>query len=602
MLHVPTDLARHAIEVRAQPPQTQWSLSALRDVIRWRRSTIALCLVAALVPAIIYVAVSPSMYTATAVLMTDTKRSPAYGADGAPDTSVDMVVVESQVETLKSDKIALAVIDKLRLWEDPEFVGKGPTLWSYVMGLFNKSSTSPTRTQDIKRQIAVGNFKKGLQVQRAGRSYVSEIDFTSLDPVKAANIANAIAQAYIVDQLSAKLQIAQRSSDWIQNRLAELRQKATDTAKAVSDFESANGGPSAADGKPASGLPAARAAGQLRELATAAQSARTAYETFLSRYTQSVQIQQQSFPITEARVLAEAEPPLSKSAPKTTLILLLAAVAGGALGLVVAFLREHMQRLVRTPRQLERELGVRVVGFLPSVKRRLSLLPRGGPLHLIEEHKSTPVFGGARPLSLAGESIRGMKVALDRNGGGHAALVGVSSPLPGSGKTTLAYNLALLAARSGGRTLLIDGDLRRSTLTRSIASRQEHGLPSFLAGKADFPTCIVEHADNLHFLGAIATDEPRHPAEVLGCPAMASALDGLRQTYDYIVIDLPPLLSCVDVRASAPLISSFIIALEWGRTSTDDLDRALASCDIVVERLLGVAINKVAAGEMARRY
>ena len=102
MLHVPTDLARHAIEIRSQPSQAHWSLAALRDVIRWRRSTIIWSVIAVLVPAVIYLAAASPMYTATAVLMTDTKRSPAYGADGAADTSVDMVVVESQVETLKS--------------------------------------------------------------------------------------------------------------------------------------------------------------------------------------------------------------------------------------------------------------------------------------------------------------------------------------------------------------------------------------------------------------------------------------------------------------------------------------------------------------------
>jgi polysaccharide biosynthesis transport protein len=600
MLHVPTDLARHAIEIRSQPSQAQWSLGALRDVIRWRRSTIFLSIVAVLVPAIIYVATASPMYTATAVLMTDTKRSPAYGADGAADTSVDMVVVESQVETLKSDKIALAVIDKLRLWEDPEFVGKGPTLWSYVMGLLRPSGTKRSATQDVKRQIAAGNFKKALQVQRAGRSYVSEISFTSLDPEKAAAIANAIAQAYIVDQLSAKLQVAQRSSDWVENRVGELRQRASDAAKAVAEYKSANG--ITGDNTSPNDQVAESGQQRLRELEAAEQSARTVYETFLNRYTQSVQMQQQSFPVTEARVLAEAVPPLSKSAPKTNLILLLAAVAGASLGLVAAFTREQLERLVRTPRQLERELGVRVIGFLPTVRR--PLLSRGGPLHLIDDAKSALPFGRLRPLSQAGEGVRGIKVAIDRHGGGSQALVvGISSPHPGTGKTTLAYNLALLAARCGNRTLLIDGDLRRSTLTRSLAPQHEHGIVSLLAGKADPSSCIVAHADNLHFLGGLpAPDAGGHPSDALASPAMASTLDEMRHAYDYVFVDLPPLLNCVDVRASAPMIGAFILALEWGRTSLDDLDRALASCDIVVERLLGVAVNKVAVAEMARRY
>ncbi len=350
--------------------------------------------------------------------------------------------------------------------------------------------------------------------------------------------------------------------------------------------------------------PAAEAVEQrLRELDAAAQSARTVYETFLNRYAQSIQIQQQSFPVTEARVLAEAVPPLSKSAPKTSLILLLAVVAGASLGLVAAFTREQLERLVRTPRQLEHELGVRVIGFLPSVRRRRSLLSRGGPLHLIDESKPGSSSTRLRPLAMAGEGVRGMKVAIDRHGGGSQALVvGISSPHPGTGKTTLAYNLALLAARCGNRTLLIDGDLRRATLTRSIAPQHEHGITSLLSGKAEPSSCIVTHAANLHFLGAVPAPDAGHPSEALASLAMSSALDGLRHAYDYIIIDLPPLLNCVDVRASAPIIGAFILALEWGRTSVDDVDRALASCDIVVERLLGVAVNKVAITEMARRY
>lgn len=603
MLHVPTDLARHAIEIRGKAPELQWSLSDVRDVLRWRRPLIVAAVASVVAAALVYVAVAPAKYTATAVLMTDTKRSPAYGGSEAPDTSVDMVVVESQVETLKSDKIALAVIDKLGLANDPEFVPDRPPPWAFIINLFNFSGASRPKTGDVKRQVAAANFKRALDVERAGRSYVSEISFTSKDPDKAAAIANAIAEAYIVDQLSAKLQIAQRSSDWVEKRVAELRQRASDAARSLAEFKAANGVPEAAV-NPDGGFSEPVLGRRLRELEAAAQSARSTYDTFLSRSTQSTQIEQQAFPVTEARVLAEASPPLSKSAPKTSLIVVLAFVAGGALGIVGAFAREYAERVVRAPRQLERELRVRVLGAIPRIRR--PLLSRGGQLHLVEAHKS-PSSGRARPISLAGESLRGMKVALDRSAKGQAAsagghVIGVTSPRRSAGKTTLAYNLALLAARGGGRTLLIDADLRRAALTRSLAPKHGAGLAALIGGQADFSECIVEHRPLLDFVGEASGSGTAHPSELLGSDAMAAAVERLRKVYDYIILDLPPLLDCVDVRASAPAIAVFVLVTEWGRTSVEDLDRALASCDVVVERLLGIAINKVAPAEFGRRH
>jgi succinoglycan biosynthesis transport protein ExoP len=601
MLHVPADLARHAIELRGQPQSAHWSLSDIRDVLRWRRKLIVGAAAAVLVPALIYVATAPQMFTAMAVLMMDTKRAPAYGSAATPDSSVDMVVVESQNETLKSDKIALAVVDKLALWEDPEFVPNRPSVMGYIMGLFRGGGPKGPKPADVKRQIAVGNLKKGLEVERAGRSYISVISFTSTDPAKSARIANAISEAYIADQLSARLQIAQRTSDWVEGRVSELNERSREATKALADFKATNG---------LSGTSAVSAVGngarsvtelRLRELEAAARSANTTYETFLNRYTQSVQIQQQAFPMTEARVLAEAMPPLSKSKPKTALILALAVIAGGTLGLVGAFAREYGDRLVRSPRQLERALRVRVLGAIPRTGRR-ALLSRGAPLPLIDANTPSAWSGKGRPLALAGESLRGIKVALERAASDQGRVIGITSPYDGAGKSVLAYNLALLVAQGGGRTVLIDADLRRATLTRSLAARGQPDLCALVAGRTEAAECLVEHRPMLHVLAGATGPVPTHPADILGSAAMAATVDRLRKTHDYVIVDLPPLLDCVDVRASAPMIGQFIVVTEWGKTRIEDLDRALASSDAVVERLLGVVINKVAPAEFELRH
>jgi capsular exopolysaccharide synthesis family protein len=589
MLHIPTDVARHALEVR-RLPSMQWSLDSIFNVIRWRKWLIIWPVIIAGILAMTYCTMTDPKYTATTVMVTDTKRSPS---EGQADGGVDMVVVESQNEVLQSDKIALAVIDKLKLWDDPEFIG--PNLMSQIIAVLKQSGPRPPMPLEVKRQIAVGRFKKALSVKRAGRSYVSEISFTSTDKKKAADIANAIAEAYIADQLSAKLQIAERSNAWIEARIKKLRDQAGASAQAVADFRTKNkisidNNRYAQDPE----RPLTPVEQELRDLEAKAQSDKTIYETFTNRYTQSEQIQQQSFPVTEARVLAEAQPPLSKSEPKTSLILFLALCAGGTIGVIAAFAREALQRPIRGPRQLESELGLRVLGVVPNVPRRPSLLSRGGPLRLIDQARHS-LFSHAHPHTTASESIRGVKIAIDRAAGGEhgqGRMVGISSPRPGAGKTTLAYNLAVLSARCGRRTLLIDADLRNPTLTRSLAPNHPNGLSTLLNGNAEFGECVTEPIPQLHFIGEASSEAGAHPSDLLSSTAMTATLARLRQMYDYIIIDLPSLLDHVDVRASASLINAFVIVTEWRKTSITDLDAALASCDLVVERLVGVTINK----------
>jgi polysaccharide biosynthesis transport protein len=602
MLHVPFDVARHTIEHRNHPFQPQLSPAMIRDVLRWRRSIIIACVLGAVGLAVLYLLVAPQKFTATAVLMLDTKRAPS---EEASNDSVDAIVVDSQVEVLRSDKIALAVVDKLGLWNDPEFVG--PDLVGRIFAALSPSGPQPQpKSTDVLRQIASGRLERGLDVERAGRSYVADVSFTSHDRETSALIANAAAQAYIDDQLTARLQIAQRSTDWLQNRLKELREQALAAANAVKAFGSKvdTGGNDAQTRQPP--LPGSDTAdGQaLRELEAKARSAAAIHQSFLEQYTQRMQIREQSLPVTNARVIAEAVPPLAKSAPKDGLVVLLALFAGGTLGLIGAFWCEFVERLVRTPRQLERELGVRSLGLLPRVKQRRLMRMGGRPLDLLESSKGSSIIPDYRPLSLAGETVRGMKVALDRSrstGGNSGQLLGILSPRRGAGRTTLAYNLALLTARCGGRTLLIDGDLRKPTLTRTLAHSRHNGLPSLLTGDAEANDCVTEHRPRLDFLGGFSRTPVSHPSEILGSAAMTTLLGAARQSYDYIVVDLPSLLDCVDVQAVAPLIQSYILVAEWGQTTVNDLDRALASCDIVVERLVGVVINRISVSEMQRQ-
>jgi len=560
----------------------RWPLSALVDAVRWRRSMVLAWVALALGMALVYLAITPASYTATATLLTDTKRSPPSPTESAPDTGVDTAVVDSQVELIRSDRIALAVIDKLHLADDPEFNGEGGSSWlGWLTG--GGSGTGPLAREELRRQNALGNFKRALRVVRVGRSYVTAISFTSLDRGKAAAAANAVAQAYITDQLSAKIETTQRAGDWMEQRIKQLHKKTTDAAKAIEEFKSRS---SSID--PNANTASGR---DLEELSAALTKAR-ADETLLNRLSQL--IQQQSFVVPEARVVGEAAPPLQKSAPKTLLVLLLAVLSGGALGLTTAVAREHLERLVRTPAQLAVELGIRSLGVVPVVEPPLGLLSprrRRGPLVVVDRSPGTSRRGSSRQIALATETLKAVRLAIAQSARREkGVVVGLVSALPGEGKTTLAYNLAVLAAQGYRRVLLIDGNLHQPTLTHYLAPDGAKGLMAVLGKEADLAHSVTA-IDGFEFLG-----EPQgaaaHAADLLSSPAMQNLIDAARHAYDYVIVDLPAMLHHVDAVAIAHVVDAFVLVAEWGRASLYELEQVIGSSDEFNGHLVGAVINK----------
>src|SRR6185369_4234336 len=167
--------------------------------------------------------------------------------------AIEDPAVESEIETTKSEKVVLTVIRRLHLDEDPEFTSAGAGLKRRVLELLHivpAVTIDPSAEQVTRRALAA--VADNLHVTRLGRSYIEQIAFTSLDSDKAARIANAFADAYIEDQLQAKFEATRRASVWLEQRIGELRQQASDAYKEVQDFKSQNGIIIGVDGKLAS--------------------------------------------------------------------------------------------------------------------------------------------------------------------------------------------------------------------------------------------------------------------------------------------------------------------------------------------------------------
>ncbi|MGN1287329.1 MAG: GumC family protein, partial [Bradyrhizobium sp.] len=191
---------------------------------------------------ICYLMTAAPSYTALATMIIDTRKFQAFQQQSpANDVPVDSSAVESQVEILKSENVALAVIRDLKLNEDPEFIGSragaAGAVLDFVSSLF--AGSAPPNEFDRTRR-AVRAFQKQLDVRRRGMTYVIEVSFRSLDPERAAQIANAVADAYIVDQLDSKYQATRRASAWLQDRIKELRTQASNAERAVLDYKKTN--------------------------------------------------------------------------------------------------------------------------------------------------------------------------------------------------------------------------------------------------------------------------------------------------------------------------------------------------------------------------
>jgi succinoglycan biosynthesis transport protein ExoP len=335
---------------------------------------------------------------------------------------------------------------------------------------------------------------------------------------------------------------------------------------------------------------------QLRELERESETYRSLYQTFMQRYQEA--LQQQSFPVNEARIITAATPPSSPSYPKRGLILALTLVFGAMVGSGVGAFREYRDRVFRVASHVRDELGLEFLGMLQIVEAPVAFKTakdqRPDPKQ-IQPTNSLQRYSVDHPLSSFSETLRAAKVAVDLAlGERRPRVVGVISVLPSEGKSTVAKNFASLLAHLGARTLLIDGDLRNPGLTRSVARHAEAGLLEALRGETPIDQLLMTEADSgLRVLPAVVRKRVQHSSEMVSSAGMRNLLAEAGRRFDYIVVDLPPLGPVVDVRAAESLFDSFIFVVEWGRTPRDIVRNVLLADETLYEKCAGVVFNKV---------
>jgi succinoglycan biosynthesis transport protein ExoP len=153
--------------------------------------------------------------------------------------------------------------------------------------------------------------------------------------------------------------------------------------------------------------------------------------------------------------------------------------------------------------------------------------------------------------------------------------------------------LAQSIASGGARVILLDADLRNPGLSRKLAAHAKVGLLEVLANTVAIQDVLLfDPATRLTFLPTVMQERTPYSSQLLASEAMRSLMDRLRQSYDYVIVDLSPLAPVVDVRAITHLVDCFVLVVEWGRTKIDVVEKALKTARGVSGNLLGVVLNK----------
>jgi capsular exopolysaccharide synthesis family protein len=588
------------------------------------------------VSALLYLIVAPRTYTAEAALVIESK---APGGDAASVSTI----VETQIGIIKSESVARAVIQTLGLLEDPEFVGRDGVIRIALRSIGSLLGWNGAEPSVMQR--AVESFERKLSAKRVGLTYIVGITFDSADPKRAAEILNTLAETFIAQQMDAKYNSSLRDETWIKNRLSELSSQASAAQQALEDYRK-NGTtvPSKTvdqlkDAADTSTIAYDNFRHMLRRMEVMREQSTPAFEARV---------------VTEATPpLGSSSPKRSLVLGVSTIAGVLLGIAIGLLrdasnqgirtgGRLCKELQlaciavvprvgpdDTWRRVTTLVSRLAEMLPIKFSRFAEMLPMKLGSLPfpilsaRNGPASTrkpsadsapiskralsspasTERPRSREIVRTQSPIwtiidapqSAFAESFLEIKLAIDtmsRNGNRNQ-VIGITSTQPNEGKSTIAAALALLMAHAGARVMLLDCNLRNPSLSATLAPGSASGMLEVMTGAASLSAATwTEPESQLAFLPAGDSSRSIYASDVLASQRIDKLFQALRESYEYVIVDLPTVGPFADVRAAAHLVDSFILVAEAGRTNSALLERTLRVCSDMHELMLGVTLNK----------
>ncbi len=704
------------IDVDTEPVKRGFDIHKYLNFL-WRHwMFIGAVVILSLIMGMLYLARATPLYTATTqVLLERPQRSPT-DTSGPDYRFGDRAFIENQLAILRSDALLRRVVMKENLAAQP------PKAEETESADESEESVADRSGPDRSIMDGINGLRGALQVSRSGQAEVLNVSITSTDPARAAQLANAVADAFVVNQLDARLESAKRASGWLSERMVELRQQLRESEDAAQKFRTEHGlsrsgatvalndqqlgdlnsklitartdaaekktrvdfladvaaGKKTFDSLPESlqstaqsGVTGAlrgrltdasqreadllarynsrhpavanvqaekrdiersiaaetqrivqalrsdytlakarldateqamrEATGQgglnnddsikLRELERTAAVNKSLFEEFLQKA--KVTAEQSTFQAHEVRIIVPAQKPGGPSFPNRQRALMAALIAGLGLGVCGALALEMLSTGFTTPRQVEELLGLPV---LASVRRM-----QKGKLVKDGEIIPIPFYQLHYPLSPLSEAMRTLRSSIHMSDVDQPPkVIHVTSSKPSEGKSTIAMSLAVSAAVSGLKVALIDADLRHPSTSRAFNLENQKGLVDLLLGTISSEKAFSVVQRDLQLFVLPAGSKSLNPTDLLGSERMKQLLSGLKQTFDYVVVDTPPVGPVIDPVIVASLADKTIFIVEWASTPRELVVTTMRQLSNQ-KRIAGVVLNSVKQ-ERAKKY